>query len=49
MLISMTNLTSTYRNRGRWDEIEKLFVEVVETSKARLGADHPDTVTSINI
>ncbi|KAI3571853.1 hypothetical protein IWW34DRAFT_638707, partial [Fusarium oxysporum f. sp. albedinis] len=28
-------------------EAEKLFVQVMETSKARLGADHPTTLTSM--
>ncbi|KAH8655573.1 hypothetical protein BX600DRAFT_384999, partial [Xylariales sp. PMI_506] len=26
---------------------EKLFVQVMETRKTKLGADHPDTLTSI--
>ncbi|KAF1358620.1 hypothetical protein EJ07DRAFT_122642, partial [Lizonia empirigonia] len=26
----------------------ELFVEVLETSKTKLGADHPDTLTSMN-
>ncbi|KAK3947546.1 kinesin light chain [Pseudoneurospora amorphoporcata] len=58
-LISMGNLASTYRNQGRWDEAEKLEVQgrwdeaeklevqVMETSKAKLGADHPDTLSSM--
>ncbi|OBS15388.1 hypothetical protein FPOA_13777 [Fusarium poae] len=46
-LTSMANLASTYRNQGRWEEAEKLFVEVMETSKAKLGVDHPDTLTSM--
>jgi hypothetical protein len=46
-LTSMANLASTYRNQGRWEEAEKLFVEVMETSKEKLGSDHPDTLTSM--
>lgn len=46
-LISMTNLASTYRNQGRWEEAEQLFVQVMETSKTKLGEDHPDTLTSM--
>ncbi|OAL56144.1 putative kinesin [Pyrenochaeta sp. DS3sAY3a] len=47
-LTSMANLASTYRDQGRWDEAEKLFVQVIETRKTKLGADHPDTLTSMN-
>ena len=32
-LTSMANLASTYWHQGRWGEAEKLFVEVMETSK----------------
>lgn len=35
------------RDRGRWSEAEKLFVQVMEMSKAKLGADHPDTLSSM--
>ncbi len=47
-LISMTNLTSTYRNQGRWKEAEELDVQVMETSKRVLGVEHPDTLTVMN-
>jgi Flp pilus assembly protein TadD len=43
----MGNLASTYLNQGRWDAAEELFVQVMETSKKKLGADHPDTLTSM--
>ncbi|KAI6544140.1 hypothetical protein MCOR05_002643 [Pyricularia oryzae] len=43
----MANLASTYRNQGRWKEAEQLEVEVMETSKEKLGLDHPDTLTSM--
>ncbi|KZL83841.1 kinesin light chain 3 [Colletotrichum incanum] len=43
----MANLASTYRNQGRWEEAEKLDVQVMETRKTKLGADHPDTLTSM--
>ena len=46
-LTSMANLASTYRNQGRWDDAEQLFVQVMETRKTKLGADHPDTLTSM--
>ncbi len=43
----MGNLASTYRNQGRWDEAETLEVQVMETRKTKLGADHPSTLTSM--
>jgi Flp pilus assembly protein TadD len=47
-LISMNNLALTYRNQGRWEDAEKLFVQVMETRKMKLGVDHPDTLGSMN-
>jgi hypothetical protein len=44
----MANLASTSRDQGRWEEAETLEVQVIETSKTKLGADHPDTLTSMN-
>ncbi|KAK4161917.1 kinesin light chain [Cladorrhinum sp. PSN259] len=32
---------------GRWEEAEKLEVQVMEISKTKLGADYPDTLTSM--
>ncbi|KAL9566608.1 hypothetical protein ACKAV7_009523 [Fusarium commune] len=46
-LTSMGNLASTFWNQGRWEEAEKLDVEVMETCKEKLGPDHPDTLTSM--
>ncbi|RYP58915.1 hypothetical protein DL770_010331 [Monosporascus sp. CRB-9-2] len=43
----MANLASTYWNQGRWEEAEKLEVRVMETRKMKLGANHPDTLTSM--
>jgi tetratricopeptide (TPR) repeat protein len=37
----------TLYSDGRWKEAEELFVQVMETSKKKLGADHPDTLTSM--
>ena len=34
-LSSMVNLAATYWNQGRWDEAEKLHVQVMETSFER--------------
>lgn len=44
----MNNLASTYGNQGRWEEAEKLFVQVMEIRKTKLGADHPSTLMSMN-
>ncbi|KAF1970583.1 putative kinesin [Bimuria novae-zelandiae CBS 107.79] len=33
---------------GRWDAAEELFVQVMETRKKKLGADHPSTLTSMH-
>jgi hypothetical protein len=32
---------------GRWNEAEASFTQVLETRKRKLGADHPDTLTSL--
>ncbi|KAL4732833.1 hypothetical protein BDV11DRAFT_215149 [Aspergillus similis] len=51
-LTSMGKLASTYQDQGRWNEAEKLNMEVMETRKATrkavLGAEHPDTLTSMH-
>jgi hypothetical protein len=44
----MGNLASTLWNQGRWEEAEKFQVQVMETLQTKLGADHPDTLTSMN-
>ncbi|KAK1773027.1 hypothetical protein QBC45DRAFT_121385 [Copromyces sp. CBS 386.78] len=43
----MGNLASTLWNQGRWEEAEKLEVQVMETRKTKLGADHPLTLMSM--
>ncbi|KAF2476755.1 TPR-like protein [Lindgomyces ingoldianus] len=43
----MANLASTYRDQGRWKDAEELDVQVVETCKTKLGADHPNTLASM--
>src|SRR3569833_3118521 len=42
-----TTLGRVYYDEGRWEEAEKLEVDVMETRKTKLGADHPDTLTSM--
>lgn len=46
-LIRMANLALTYMNGARWDEAEKLFVQV-ETIKTNLRVEHPSTLTSMH-
>ncbi len=43
----MANLASTLWSQGRWTEAETLEVQVMETRKTKLGADHPSTLTSM--
>ncbi|KAK4164656.1 putative kinesin light chain, partial [Cladorrhinum sp. PSN259] len=33
-----------YYEEGRWEEAEKLFMQVMESCKTKLGTDHPDTL-----
>jgi hypothetical protein len=44
----MHNLASTYKNQGGWGETEELGVQVIETSKTKLGGDHPSTLISMD-
>lgn len=46
-LRSMMDLASVYRDQGRLEEAEPLFVHVTETRKTKLGVDHLDTLTSM--
>lgn len=46
-MTSMSNLASNSWNLGRWGEAERLDVRVMETRKTKLGADHPNTLTSM--
>ncbi|KAJ5496696.1 hypothetical protein N7463_008683 [Penicillium fimorum] len=43
----MANLALMFRDQGRWEEAEKLQVQVMETRKTKLGEDHPDTLTGM--
>jgi len=43
----MGQLASIYTNQGRWKDAEKLEMQAMKTYKTRLGADHPDTMSSI--
>jgi hypothetical protein len=46
-LASIANLALTFSNQGRWEEVEKLFIQVIETRKTKFGADYPDTLASM--
>jgi hypothetical protein len=34
-------------SNGRYNKAEAMFIEAIERSKRVLGAEHPDTLTSI--
>ena len=34
-------------DEGRWQQVEQLLVQVIETRKAKLDEDHPDTLNSM--
>jgi hypothetical protein len=40
-LACISKLASTYRRQGKLDEAEKLDVDVMNASRAKLGLDHP--------
>ncbi|KAF1729906.1 Kinesin light chain [Beauveria bassiana] len=43
----MANLATTYHSQGRYEEAEKLQMQVIETSKVKLGDHHPHTLACI--
>src|SRR5271155_2136506 len=43
----ITDLSRLLHAQGRWNEAEELKVQVMETSLRVLGAEHPDTLTSM--
>ncbi|KAK5673647.1 hypothetical protein LTS12_029823, partial [Elasticomyces elasticus] len=44
----MANLASTYRDRGRYKEAERLMSKAAEASRKVLGKTHPDTLARIS-
>lgn len=42
----MSLVGDVHRLRGRWNEAESLQVQGLKTSKSKLEANHPDTLTS---
>ena len=47
-LSSMNNLAGLYKNQGKYDLAEPLYVECLELRKTILGPNHPDTLISMN-
>ena len=45
--IVMDIIGQVYGAEGRWTEAKELFVQVMETRKTKLGADHPHTLTNM--
>jgi Tetratricopeptide repeat len=43
----MSSLASTYERSSSWKKAEELEEQVFEIRKRILGAEHPDTLTSI--
>ncbi|KAJ5213388.1 hypothetical protein N7449_000557 [Penicillium cf. viridicatum] len=46
-LDSTDMLATAYSLEGLWKEAEKLFLQVLETRKTKLGHDHPNTLRSM--
>jgi hypothetical protein len=46
-LMSMFNLTISYRNAGQYDRALKLREETLAFTKAKLGPDHPLTAACL--
>jgi tetratricopeptide (TPR) repeat protein len=44
----MNNLALGYRDAGQLDKALPLYEETLKLMKAKLGPDHPDTLTSMN-
>ena len=44
----MDNLAVILSNKGRWDEAEKLQMQVMESFKRILGAEHSKTLVCMN-
>ena len=45
--MSMNNLAAAYQDAGKLDLALPLFEETLKLTKAKLGPDHPDTLTSM--
>ncbi|KAF8534450.1 hypothetical protein BDD12DRAFT_942329 [Trichophaea hybrida] len=47
-ITSMNNLVVTFWNQGRLNDVENLFLQVIETRSMVLGHAHPNTLNSMN-
>ena len=46
-MLMKLGLAATYGQQGRWNEAEKLEVDVMKLRKRLLGVEHPDTLISM--
>jgi hypothetical protein len=44
---SMLMVGIAFRDQGKYEKSKKLFIEVMETCKQKLGPAHPSTLTSM--
>ena len=47
-LATMIGLAQVYKNQGRYEEAETLYLQCLEGRKVKLGADYCDTLASMN-
>jgi hypothetical protein len=47
-LVSMHNLASLYKNQGKYDLAEPLYVSCLEKKKTAVGDNHPSTLALMN-
>ena len=45
--VSLNNLATLYYRQGRYDEAERLQLEVLKLYKEVLGIKHPDTISAM--
>jgi tetratricopeptide (TPR) repeat protein len=43
---SLNNLALLYKSQGRYSEAEPLYIQALDICERRLGANHPNTVTT---
>ncbi len=44
----MNNLANLYKNQGKYEEAEPLYIQALEIVERVLGENHPNTVTIRN-
>jgi len=47
--LAMSNLADSYFNQKKWDEAMKLYFDVFEARKVKLGQNHPMTLDSMGM